>query len=99
MESLDGTKIKIITNLKEKERERTEEEEEDIQDSEFSMQIRKLKKGKAVGENGIENEAWIYAIAGTAEAYKKLVRLMVWNRGGIIEDWKIGIISPIYKKR
>lgn len=42
---------------KEEEKEKKEEEEnEDISREEIIIQLRKLKKGKAPGENGIENE-------------------------------------------
>lgn len=44
---------------KEEEKEKKEEEEdEDISRKEIIIQLRKLKKRKAPGENGIENEAW-----------------------------------------
>ena len=102
-ESLDGTKIKVVNDFKsekinrEEEEEEETEEEDDIKDVEFAKQIAKLKRRKAVGEDGIENEAWIHATHEIAEAFKKMVRL-IWKDGGVIEDWKVGIISPVFKK-
>lgn len=40
--------------------EKEEEIEEVLNDAEITMQIRKLKKGKVAGKDGIENEAWIF---------------------------------------
>ena len=105
IESLDGTKIKVVNDLKsetinregEKEKEEDKEEEDDIQDIVFAKQIAKLKRRKAVREDGIENEAWIHATHEIVEAFKKMVRL-IWKEGGVIEDWKVVIISPVFKK-
>lgn len=77
--------------------EKTEEGKRSIDRMEMRRQINKLKKGKAAGEDGIKNEAWIYM---TEELEKPLAEVMrkVWEKGEIIEDWRKGVIYPIYKK-
>lgn len=98
MNSLEGTKTKVVLNLKDEDDEEGElEDDDDIQDIEFENQIKKLKKRKAVGEDGVENEVWMYATQEMVNVYKQLVR-KIWKEGGILEDWKVGIISPVYKK-
>ena len=56
-----------------------------------------LKKKKAAGFDGIPNEVWIH---GGENLVNKLIGLIgkVWNGEDIPEDWKIGIIVPLYKK-
>lgn len=75
------------------EREECYEEEEE----EIIEQLRKLEKEKALGENGIENEAWKLI---PKEVEKVLFKLLnkIWKERGIPEDWTKGIISPLYKK-
>ncbi|XP_067209997.1 uncharacterized protein [Linepithema humile] len=61
MELLGGTKEKKILKKERREEERiqkTDEEDKEISREELVRQLRKLKKGKTPGENGIENEAW-----------------------------------------
>lgn len=59
--------------------------------------MRKLKRRKAPGENGIENEAWELMPKEIGEVLYKLVK-KIWKDGGIPEEWNKGIISPIWKK-
>lgn len=61
------------------------------------MTIRKLKKKKAVGPDGIGNEAWIYGIGKLRGKMKEILNKM-WNGGKLTKEWKEGIITPIYKK-
>ena len=85
-----------------KKREEEEEEreeggkEEEFGREEIIKQLRKLKKGKAPGENGIENEAW-RLMPKEIEALMSLIN-KIWKEGGIPEAWNRGVISPIYKK-
>lgn len=72
MDSLEGTKMRAVINSMDKEYET--EEDEDIKDEEFEKQIKKLRRGKAVGEDGIENEVWIHATMEIMDVYKQLVR-------------------------
>lgn len=74
-----------------------EEEEKEIIREEIIEQLRKLEKEKALGENGIENEAWKLI---PKEVEKVLFKLLnkIWKERGIAEDWTKGIINPLYKK-
>lgn len=107
MELLGGKKEKMTMEEERKEEEeiqRTEEENEEIskEDEEISKeelvrQLKKLKKGKAPGENGIENEAWRLMSEEVGEVFWRLIN-KIWKEGGIPEEWNKGLISPIYKK-
>lgn len=64
-ELLEGSKNRVVLKEKEEERremeereEKKEEKEENITKEEIVRQLKKLKKGKAPEEDGIENEAW-----------------------------------------
>jgi len=102
MELLGGTKERVVLEeKKEKEEtdkmERNEEEKEEITKEELVKQLRKLKKGKAPGENGIENEAWRLMPGVIEEVFLKLIN-KIWKEGGVLEEWNSGLISPMYKK-
>jgi len=79
MELLGGTEERVVLEEeKEKKdavnkRERSEEEKEEITKEELVKQLRKLKKGKAPGENGIENEAWRLMPGVIGEVFLKLI--------------------------
>jgi hypothetical protein len=59
--------------------------------------IRHLKKRKAPGWDGVQNEAWMY---GTERVVERMVELMngVWRGEGFPADWREGVICPIFKK-
>ena len=103
MELLKGTKEgkkveeKENSRIDEERAKRDEEEEEEISKEELIEQLKKLKKGKAPGENGIENEAWGLMPKGIGETLLKLIK-RIWKEGGIPDAWNRGIISPIFKK-
>jgi len=80
-----------------KEREQEEGQEDDLRDEEIEQQIVNLKRRKAVGVDGIENEAWIYSEGQLRKKLKEMLR-RVWRREGFPEEWREGIIMPIYKK-
>jgi hypothetical protein len=52
---------------------------------------------EAPGRDGIQNESWIY---GTEREVDRLLEIMngVWKGEGFPQEWKEGIICPIYKK-
>ncbi|XP_071052637.1 uncharacterized protein [Onthophagus taurus] len=68
---------------------------EEIAEEEMEAVLRRLKKGKAPGEDGIHNEAWLEA---SRVVRVKLLEGMniVWRGGGIPEGWKVGVICPVY---
>ncbi|KAH0820667.1 hypothetical protein GEV33_002124 [Tenebrio molitor] len=70
---------------------------EEITREELEQQLRKLKRKKAPGRDGIQNESWIY---GTEREVDRLLEIMngVWKGEGFPQKWKEGIICPIYKK-
>jgi len=103
MELLGGTKERVVLEQEEEKKEaedkmeRSEEEKEEIMKKELVKQLRKLKKGKAPGENGIENEAWRLMPGIIGEVFLKMIN-KIWKEGGVPEEWNSGLISPIYKK-
>ena len=58
---------------------------EDMTDEEIIKQLRELKKGKAPGENGIENEAWGLMPKEIGVVMAKIMK-KIWKEGGIPED-------------
>ena len=76
------------------------EEETTVQDisrEEIQKQIKKLKKGKASGEDNIQNEAWIHIQGRTKEKTYELIR-NVWKGEKIPEEWRTSLISSLFKK-
>ena len=84
-----------------KDRQQCEEEEEKEKEKITAEEIEKawsiLKKRKAAGPDGIPNEVWLY---GGRDLINKLVCIIgkVWDGQGLPEDWKTGVIVPLYKK-
>ena len=77
---------------------RTEEKKEnEIKIEEVENVIARLKKKKATGEDGIQNEVWMYA---TEEVRERLREIMndVWMGKGFPERWREGLVCPIHKK-
>lgn len=60
--------------------------------------IRRLKKRKAAGEDGVQNEVWI---SGGKEIRKTLWDLCrkVWEGEGLPARWRDGVIVPVAEKR
>ncbi|TGZ53811.1 hypothetical protein DBV15_10472 [Temnothorax longispinosus] len=73
-------------------------DEEDLTDDEIKKQIRKLRRGKAAGPDGIRNEAWKFCKRQVRERLKEVIK-GVWRGEGWPDSWKEGVISPLYKKR
>jgi len=90
-------RVKGRRGLGEREGEEREGEEE-MAIQEVERAIRKLKKGKAAREDGIQNEAGLWGGQGVRKAIGEIFR-RVWGGGGFPERWKEGIIVPIAKKR
>lgn len=73
------------------------EEEEEISKEEIDMVIRKMKKGKAAGRNGIANEVWKYGGKEIMEWFWVICN-RIWKEEGWPEDWREGVVIPILKK-
>lgn len=56
-----------------------------------------MKIKKAAGADGIAREAWIYSKGEIREKLKEVIG-RVWKRKGFPEEWRYGVITPIYKK-
>lgn len=74
-----------------------QEKEQELSEEKFKAQMKKLKKRKAKGEDGIENEAWLYAPTEIKKDLKNLLK-DIWRNKKIPEKWKVGTISLIFKK-
>lgn len=64
---------------------------------EVNEAIKKLKIGKATGEDGIKNEAWLNADKETREELRKVIQ-DIRNGEDVPDGWKEGWICPIFKK-
>lgn len=82
--------------IKEEREECYEEEEEEIIREEIIEQLRKLKKAKVQGENGIEDEAWRLMPNEVGKVLFKLIN-KIWKEREI-PNWIKEIISLLYKK-
>lgn len=92
-----GKECREILSDTEDEEEENDKKEEGISKDEVILQIRKLKIGKAPGEDMLENEVWKNMPNSVGRSFWTMLD-KIWKEGGIPEEWKIGIISPIYKK-
>jgi hypothetical protein len=72
----------------EMEKNQKEPEETEITVEEVERQMRKLKKKKAPGRDGVQNEVWMYGTKGILERMVELMNAV----------WREGIICSIYKK-
>ncbi|XP_011685761.1 PREDICTED: uncharacterized protein PF11_0207-like [Wasmannia auropunctata] len=97
---LDGTEREqdgIQDDGEEEVRKEQERTEEDIKEEEVWSALRKMKKKKAAGIDGIPTEAWLYAGEWLRGRLLDLLKL-IWRRGKIPNNWKKSIVVPIYKR-
>jgi len=96
-ELLGGSETEWEEEEKTQEREWVEEEVGDIHEKEIWDVVRKMKKRKMVGIDGIPMEAWIYA---GKDLRRKLANLLkqAWKDNKIPEDWRKSIVVPLYKR-
>lgn len=97
MEILEGEEKRIEMEEEKEEEEEEEEEEQEITREEVIEQLKRLKMEKAPGEDGLENEVWRYMPKSIGEAMVNLLN-KIWKGGGIPQEWKKGVICPIFKK-
>ncbi|KAJ3656199.1 hypothetical protein Zmor_015295 [Zophobas morio] len=69
----------------------------EITEDEIGRQIERLKRGKAPGGDGIQNEAWMFGTEGVKERIREVVD-GVWKEKGFPRQWREGIIIPLFKK-
>jgi len=93
-ELLGGIETELKKEEKAQKRDWEEKEDGDIQEKEIWDVVRRMKKRKAVGIDGIPMEAWIYA---GKDLRGNLVNLLkqVWKDNKIPEDW---MKSIVYKR-
>lgn len=85
---IERNKKKNSTKSEEEEKRDEEEKKERTQEitrDDLIKQLRKLKRRKVSGKNGIENEAWRYMSTEIGEALWKLVN-NIWKKGGGLEQ-------------
>lgn len=61
--------------------------------------IRKMKKRKGPGEDGIPNEAWMHGEEELINDLNEIINKIWEEEREVPEEWKCGIVTPIYKKR
>ncbi|XP_043478498.1 uncharacterized protein LOC122508895 [Leptopilina heterotoma] len=74
-----------------------EVEQSEVSREEINEAIKRLKRGKAAGEDGMEGESLKYGGEMVREEMWRIVNL-VWKGEGWPETWKTGLIAPIMKK-
>ena len=61
------------------------------------LAVRKLKRKKAPGPNGIRNEAWKAGLGVLIEPSHKCIN-EVWKKRKMPKSWREGDVKPIHKK-
>ena len=61
--------------------EKEESSEEEMSEQELESAIKRLKKQKAAGEDGIKNEAWIHAATSTRDRLRRILN-KIWRGEG-----------------
>lgn len=80
-----------------KDREEKERGRIEFTDEEINVQMKKLKKGKAAGGDGLRNEVWKN---GGVELRRELADVMkrIGKGDKAPRGWKKGVVQPIHKK-
>lgn len=64
---------------------------------EIKNEIKRLKRGKAAGRDGIKNEAWKEGGEIMGKSLEKVIK-GVWEGEGFPESWRVGVVVPIWKR-
>lgn len=102
MELLEGRNTREENNASKEQREEVversiKESTDGITEEEIDRAIARLKKKKAAGEDGIKNEAWLYANKETKGKLGEILQ-KIFQGGEIPSGMKEGRIYPIHKK-
>ena len=73
------------------------EEEEVFTAAEVATAIKRIKSGKAAGEDEIRPEM-LKALTGEGILWLTRVCQVAWKLGKTPRDWQTGVIIPIFKK-
>ncbi|XP_043476186.1 uncharacterized protein LOC122507501 [Leptopilina heterotoma] len=92
---LEGSEVRITGTAGDLNRE--EKEEEKLRKEEITKAMKNMKKGKAAGIDNIPYEVWMYGGVDLIDRFYTVIK-KVWDGAGFPEDWKMAIITPIYKK-
>ncbi|TGZ50545.1 Uncharacterized protein DBV15_12707, partial [Temnothorax longispinosus] len=91
---LEGTDERILG-----EKRRGGDDEEDLTDEEIEKQIRRLRREKAAGPDGIRSEAWKFCRGQVREKLKEVIK-GVWRGEGWPDSWKEEVAGlPEYLRR
>lgn len=74
-----------------------DEDQEEEPREEIEEQIKKMKRKKAADADGIGSEVWMYSEGQIRGKLKELCKL-IWRGKEFPEEWREGLIAPIYKK-
>lgn len=97
---LNDTEKSTITEGEDIGIQEAEEEEEEMEcptEAEVQEEIKRLRNGKAPGEDQIEAELLKYGGQQMLRQIHSLIE-QIWRKNKIPEEWNIGLITPIHKK-
>lgn len=91
---MGGVEGRVVRGNRE---EREEDDKPEISRDEVERAVKKLKDGKAVGEDEIPGEVWKYGGERLKECLWEMCN-RIWKGKEWIEEWNEGLIVPIKKK-
>lgn len=69
----------------------------ELKEEEICQVVKKMKKGKAAGIDGIPMEAWLYGSHTIREGFIDLVK-QIWREDALPKEWRSNVVVPLYKK-
>lgn len=94
---LDGTTARKCGVGRDNDKEAMNGERDQLTYQEFIMAVKRMKKKKAAGLDGIPNEAWIHLDERARDVMFGVID-GIWNGEDVPDDWKMASIVPLYKK-